>query len=123
MQQLKRDPVKYIRDKAKSKYVKGSECEICGSTEKLDFHHFYSVTRLMEKWMKEKSLEVYAILEWRDEFIEEHDLELYEYTATLCHKHHLQLHSIYGKDPLLHTAPKQERWVKIQKDKHSFTGK
>ena len=59
-------------------------------------------------------------MEWREEFIDEHDAELYEYTATLCHKHHLQLHSIYGKDPLLSTAKKQERWVKIQREKHGL---
>ena len=28
---LKRDLVKYVRDKAKSKYDKGTECRICGS--------------------------------------------------------------------------------------------
>ena len=27
---LKRDLVKYVRDKAKSKYNKGTECFICG---------------------------------------------------------------------------------------------
>lgn len=121
--QLKRDKIKYIRDKAKSKYIKGPECEICGTTEKLDFHHYYSLTRLLDKWQKEKGYEDYMIMEWRDEFIEEFDLELYEETATLCHDHHLKLHSLYGKNPLLHTAPKQKRWVGIQRDKHSFTGK
>ena len=29
--ELKRDLVKYVRDKAKSKYDKGTECFICGS--------------------------------------------------------------------------------------------
>ena len=118
--ELKRDLVKYIRDKAKSKYKKGSECEICGDTVKLDFHHFYSLTRLVDKWVQEQNLEPYLVMEWREEFIDEHDTELYEYTATLCHKHHLQLHSIYGKDPLLSTAKKQERWVGIQRDKHGL---
>ena len=116
--ELKRDLVKYIRDKAKSKYKKGTECEICGDTVKLDFHHFYSLTRLLDKWVKEQNLEPFLVLELREEFIDEHDQELHEYTATLCHKHHLQLHSIYGKDPLLATAKKQERWVRIQREKH-----
>ena len=35
---LKRDVVKYIRDKAKNAYEKGTECEICRSKVKLDFH-------------------------------------------------------------------------------------
>ena len=56
--ELKRDLVKYIRDKAKSKYKKGTECEICGDTVKLDFHHFYSLTRLLDKWVKEQNLEL-----------------------------------------------------------------
>ena len=42
---LKRDLVKYVRDKAKSKYKKEAECYICGSTENLDFHHFYGFDR------------------------------------------------------------------------------
>jgi len=33
MPKLKRDVVKYVRDKAKSKYAKGSSCEICGETD------------------------------------------------------------------------------------------
>ena len=39
MTELKRDPVKYIRDKAKSRYEKASECYICGADTELDFHH------------------------------------------------------------------------------------
>jgi len=70
--ELKRDLVKYIRDKAKSKYKKGCECEICGDTVKLDFHHFYSLTRLVDKWVQEQNLEPYLLKEWREEFIEEH---------------------------------------------------
>ena len=31
MAELKRDIVKYIRDRAKNKYEKGSECYICGA--------------------------------------------------------------------------------------------
>jgi len=34
---LKRDLVKYVRDKAKSKYKKETECYICGSTENWTF--------------------------------------------------------------------------------------
>ena len=33
MKKLKRDPIKYIRDRAKSKYEKGTECHICGAPE------------------------------------------------------------------------------------------
>jgi len=42
---------------------------------------------------------------------------VYDYTVTLCHKHHLRLHSIYGKRPKLITAEKQNKWVEIQREK------
>lgn len=124
MKELKRDKIKYIRDKAKSQYNKGSECRICKSTQKLDFHHFYSLSPLLTQWLKEKQAirpEHYTdeyIVVWREEFIEENRAELYEYTVTLCHSHHLQLHSIYGKDPSLATAKKQENWVELQRNKY-----
>jgi hypothetical protein len=45
---------------------------------------------------------------------------LYDDTVTLCHKHHLQLHSIYGKDPPLIYAKRQMRWIEIQREKHGL---
>ena len=122
---LKRDPVKYIRDRAKSKYEKGTECEICGTKIKLDFHHYFSLAPLFHKWLKEKKElrpEHYTdeyITIWRDEFIDDNWQELYSDTVTLCHDHHLKLHSIYGRNPGLHTALKQMRWVEIQREKHN----
>lgn len=121
---LKRDPIKYIRDKAKSKYDKGTECRICASKENLDFHHFYTLTPLFNKWLKEKKLKIKTeddVLAVRDRFIEEHQPELYEHAVTLCHDHHLKLHSVYGKDPALFTAKKQMRWVEIQREKNGLT--
>jgi|SRR5210317_1197175 hypothetical protein len=120
---LKRDLVKYVRDKAKSKYKKGSECFICGSTENLDFHHFYGLTELLETWLRKNKISVDSeedILGLREKFIEEHLDEVYEHAVTICHEHHLQLHSIYGKRPQLVTAKKQQRWVQIQRDKHGM---
>jgi len=126
MAELKRDPVKYIRDRAKAKYEKGSSCEICGAEVKLDFHHFYTLAPLLHKWLKEKQKlrpEHYTdeyITIWRDEFIDDNWQELYYDTVTLCHDHHLKLHSIYGRNPPLHTAKKQMRWVEIQREKHGM---
>ena len=120
---LKRDLVKYVRDKAKSKYDKGTECQICGSTENLDFHHFYGMTELLDKWLRENKLIIDTaeeIMEVRDTFIEQHIAELYEEAVTLCHNHHLRLHSIYGKRPKLFTAQKQKRWVLKQREKHGM---
>ena len=117
---LKRDIVKYIRDKAKNKYDKGSECYICGATEKLDFHHYYTLAPLVHKWIKENNLNPMYILAFREDFIEEHYDELYVHAVTLCHTHHRQLHKVYGRDPGLGTATKQKRWVEIQREKHGM---
>ena len=115
---LKRDCVKYIRDRAKSRYDKGTECEICGDTENLDFHHFTTLTPLLKRWMHLNRMNPENVMEWRDEFIAEHERELFKETVTLCHAHHLALHRVYGKNPNLGTAPKQKRWVEIQRRKH-----
>tara|TARA_B100000586_G_C20013331_1_gene385694 strand:+ start:147 stop:518 length:372 start_codon:yes stop_codon:yes gene_type:complete len=120
---LKRDLVKYVRDKAKSQYKKETNCYICGATENLDFHHFYGLTELLEFWLKKNNFLIKReddILHLRKQFIEEHKLEVYDEAVTLCHEHHLRLHSIYGKRPRLVTALKQKRWVDIQRDKYGM---
>ena len=58
------------------------------------------------------------ILSAREIFIEKHEKELYDEAVTLCHMHHLRLHSIYGKRPKLVTAMKQKRWVEKQRVKY-----
>ena len=123
---LKRDKVKYIRDKAKASYEKGTECRICGSKIRLDFHHFHTLAPLLNKWLEEKQqirpehyTDEYIVI-WREEFIDDNWAELYTETVTLCHDHHLKLHSIYGRNPGLHTAEKQKRWVEIQREKHGL---
>ena len=121
MSDLLRDKIKYVRDKAKARYKKGSHCEICDSTENLDFHHYYTMTPLFNKWCKEKKYSVKVvddILAIRDEFISEESDKIYNQTVTLCHEHHIKLHSVYGKDPALFTAEKQMNWVRIQREKH-----
>ena len=120
---LKRDLVKYVRDKAKSAYKKESACYICGSTEDLDFHHYYGLTELLEKWIADNKLEINdeeSILSLRESFINEYKEQIYTKTVTLCHKHHLELHRLYGRNPALVTAKKQMRWVEIQRDKHGM---
>ena len=117
---LKRDLVKYVRDKAKSKYKKSNNCYICGGTEHLDFHHYYGLTELLETWLKQKKIIIEKeqdILALRESFIDDNYDKVYDYTVTLCHKHHLRLHSIYGKRPKLITAEKQNKWVEIQREK------
>jgi hypothetical protein len=120
---LKRDLVKYVRDKAKSKYKKDTHCYICGSTENLDFHHFYGLTELLESWFKENDITVKTedeILELRETFIKENEDKVYKQAVTLCHMHHRKLHNIYGKRPKLITAQKQQNWVEIQRKKYGM---
>jgi hypothetical protein len=78
------------------------------------------VTELLERWIKQKNLTINSaedMMDMRDEFIEFHHKEIYDDTVTLCHRHHLKLHSIYGKRPTLATAQKQERWVDKRREK------
>ena len=120
---LKRDLIKYVRDKAKAKYSKESECFICNSEENLDFHHFHGLTELLDIWLIRNKITISTaedIISVRERFIEEHYQELYDEAVTLCHIHHLKLHSIYGKRPKLATAPKQKRWVGKQREKHGL---
>ena len=51
---FKRDLVKYVRDKAKSQYKKGSECFICGNTDNLDFSPFLRIDRTTRNLAKHK---------------------------------------------------------------------
>lgn len=118
---MKRLPVKFIRDKAKSAYQKDNKCFVCGSEDNLDFHHFYSLTPLFNKWCRQNKITIHTdedVLEIRDRFIQEHHSELYEEAVTICNSLHEKLHSIYGKAPSLGTAKKQKRWIEKQKEKH-----
>jgi len=122
MADLKRDEIKYVRDISKSAYKKEEECFICGKQEELQFHHFYSMTLLWEKWKKKYSIVIDTvddILAAREDFKGYHYKEIYSETVTLCKFHHMErLHKIYGKVPTLVTAQKQKRWCQRMKDKH-----
>ena len=118
MVELKRDAIKYIRDKAKSRYTKDKECYICRSEKSIELHHYNTLTLLMAKWIKQENLYQDNVLEWREEFIREHEQELYGDTVTLCtHCHNGKLHKLYGKKPPLITAKKQQHWVEKQRAK------
>lgn len=117
-----RIPVKWVRDKAKAAYDKKDECYICGTPNDLELHHTRSITILLESWADKNRYDISTddgILAVRDEFIAEHHKEIYEDVYTLCNKHHVMLHGIYGKKPALHTADKQATWIERQKAKGS----
>lgn len=116
----KRIPVKWVRDRAKAAYDKKDHCYICGTSEDLELHHLQSITLLLNEWAERKSYDISTdegILAVRDEFIEEHHTQLYDWVFTLCNKHHVKLHGVYGKAPTLLSASRQSRWIEIQKAK------
>lgn len=121
----KRIAVKHIRDKAKAAYDKQGTCYICGTTEDLELHHLNSITLLLNAWAERKSYDISTdegVLAIRDEFIAEHKIELYDLVYTLCNKHHVKLHGIYGKAPPQISVDRQGRWIEIQKTKFETGG-
>lgn len=113
--------VKWVRDKAKKAYEKASECIVCGTNQDLELHHYASITVLLNNWADANKYDISTdegILAVRDQFIEEHHKELYDGVVTLCNKHHVMLHSIYGKAPALSSADKQKYWIERQKAKY-----
>lgn len=110
----KRVATKHIRDGIKSNYCKDTKCAICGAEQDLELHHYHTVSLLLQKYASEGEIAIETdeqVLAMRDEFYEAHWNELVTDTVTLCNKHHKVLHKVYGKAPLLHTAPKQRSWV------------
>lgn len=117
----KRIPVKWIRDKAKSAYTKQPHCYICNSSTELELHHLHSITHLLETWTKANNIDISsdeAILAVRDRFISEHHVEIYDLVYTLCNRHHVQLHGIYGKSPIPSSVIKQRNWIELQRNKY-----
>ncbi len=116
----KRIPVKWIRDKAKAAYQKQDCCYICGTDQDLELHHLHSITVLLDTWAARKGYDISTdegILEVRDEFIAEHNVELYDMVYTLCNPHHVALHGVYGKAPSPTSTDKQRNWIELQKAK------
>ena len=116
----KRIPIKWVRDRAKSAYEKKDHCYICNTDQDLELHHTHSLTLLLERWIEKTGRDFStdeAVLENRDEFIDNHHKEIYEDVYTLCLKHHQALHGVYGKAPPLSSAQKQGHWLETQKAK------
>jgi len=120
MSVLKRIPIKYVRDRAKSRYGKDSHCYVCGVDGSLDFHHLFTVDILLDNWLRDNKIKIESaedIIAVRDNFIDSHTYEMFEYARTLCKICHKRLHTIYSQRPSLATASKQERWLDIQREK------
>ena len=50
MNDLKRLEVKYVRDGIKNLYRKADSCDICGTSENLQYHHYNSMDLLWTRW-------------------------------------------------------------------------
>lgn len=112
--------VKWVRDRAKAAYVKKDTCYICGTKQDLELHHLHSITVLLNRWADRNNYDISTddgILAVRDEFIEQHKVELYTMVYTLCNGHHVSLHSVYGKAPDPKSTEKQRSWIEKQKAK------
>lgn len=115
-----RIPIKWVRDKAKGAYEKKSNCAICNTEADLELHHTHSLTMLLNNWANRSGYDISTddgILAVRDQFIEVHHKEIYEDVYTLCNRHHVALHGVYGKAPSLLSASKQPIWIEEQKVK------
>ena len=123
MSELKRFPIKYIRDFIKKDYKLREECYICGSRENLELHHIMSVSELFNKWCDKNKIhtisDVDTINKLRIQFADDCKDELsHTNLFTLCSKHHKLLHSIYGQRYSNYLAPKIKNWLDIQKAKN-----
>ena len=118
----KRIPVKWVRDRAKAAYEKKDSCAVCGTSEDLELHHTHSITILLNMWAEKMKYDISTddgIIAVRDEFIDAHRKEIYDDVYTLCNKHHVALHAVYGKAPSIYSASKQGDWIAKQKAKYS----
>jgi hypothetical protein len=115
----KRVAVKWIRDRAKSAYEKQDHCFVCKTGVDLELHHLASINYLLERWAAAHNHDIstdQGVLAIRDQFIEQHHQEIYVDVYTLCNRHHVELHGVYGKSPLPHTVALQQRWLERKRD-------
>jgi 5-methylcytosine-specific restriction endonuclease McrA len=123
MSNLKRIPIKYIRDYIKKDYKIRDECYICKSKEKLELHHIYSISQLFENWCMTNNIKevdsVDIIKDLRVKFYEDEFNRLSnDNLYTLCKVHHERLHNIYGQRYSNNIAVKIINWLKLQREKN-----
>ncbi len=109
-----RSAIRWIRDSVKQQYPKGNACEICGTGEDLEYHHYHTLSLMFERYCRDEGIVVKTdedILAIRGEFAEKYWSEVVTDGVTLCSDHHKALHKVYGSKPELSTAEKQKNWV------------
>lgn len=126
MKELKRIPVKYIRDYIKKEYKLKDCCYICNSTKNLELHHLFSVSQLFNDWCLKNKIDNTSISDVqimnniRENFSKDEKERLSnEHLYTLCKVHHERLHNIYGQRYSNSMVPKILNWINIQRDKHN----
>jgi hypothetical protein len=123
MSNLKRIPIKYIRDYIKKDYKLRDECYICRCKEKLELHHIYSISQLFENWCVTNNIKevesVDTIKDLRVKFYEDEFTRLSnDNLYTLCKVHHERLHNIYGQRYSNNMAVKIINWLELQREKN-----
>ena len=121
---LKRIPIKYVRDYIKKEYKYDECCYICGSKDKLELHHIYSISELFHRWCKENKIDKIEDVEYikdiRVKFKEDYSAYLTnDNLYTLCSYHHGLLHNLYGQVYPISYDKKMINWINIQKEKHN----
>jgi hypothetical protein len=115
-------PVKWLRDGMKSNYKEREPCFICGTTEKIELHHIYSVSELWHTWVKQNKILITCdddVLQNRKQF-EEDNAEFLnnDNLYSLCKPHHLKLHQLYGKSYSNYMGDRVRAWLHKQKEKY-----
>lgn len=123
MTELRREPIKYLRDFLKKDYQGQGCCYICGIDQNLDLHHMYGLSELFNSWREKNSFPevttVKQIEEYRVLFADAEKEKLSnKYLYTLCQIHHKKLHNLYGQRYPNYKVKKILRWLDIQKDKY-----
>lgn len=124
MTNLRREPIKYLRDFIKKDYKARDCCYICSTTENLELHHLYSVSELFNNWCAKHSIKEVTseeqIKSLRITFAADCADSLgHANLFTLCGVHHKRLHNIYGQRYANSLAPKIRNWIEIQRSKHT----
>ena len=123
MSNLRRIPIKYIRDYIKKDYKPRDECYVCKCKNKLELHHMYSISQLFEVWCSKNAISEVDSVDvikdirvkfYNDEFDKLNNENLY----TLCKVHHERLHNIYGQRYTNNMAPKIIKWLELQREKN-----
>jgi hypothetical protein len=124
MAKLKREVIKYLRDFIKKDYKAKDYCYVCSSKDTLELHHLYGLSETFSEWCSAQGIDretivtLESVLSIREEFAKDKEEVLSnKYLYTLCKKHHIQLHSLFGQRYSNYTAKKVLRWLELQKDK------